>query len=89
VTLTVCADGKFTIYFNPKLNEDGTANWAQGTYTEIEDRLIIQTEDGKIFSFETLVDGNLQYLQAESYPLPLDCPMADGGILVKTPFYPE
>ena len=89
VTLTICADGKFTIYFNPKLNEDGTANWAQGMYTEIEDRLIIQTEDGKIFSFETLEDGNLQYLQAESDPLPLDCPMADGGILEKTPFYPE
>lgn len=87
VELTVCADGSCDIVFNPKLNEDGTFSWAQGTYTKSDGKLILLTEDGRTYTFRFQED-DLVFLAEESDPLPDNCPMFDGAVLEADPYFP-
>jgi len=87
VKLTVCADGRCNIKFNTRLNDDGTANWAQGTYTKADGKLIMHTEDGEIYTFRFEGD-DLVFLEKESYALPSNCALYDGAVLEASPAYP-
>ena len=85
-TLTVLIDGTCQISFDPRLNEDGTANWAQGTYEKTEDMLVMRTEDGRKYSF-SFQGKDLRFEKAKSDPLPTGCPLKDGSVLKATPFF--
>jgi len=86
VTLVVRADGACNILFNPRLNQDGTSNRAQGTCTESDGKLILLTEDGRTYTFRFQGD-DLVFLAGESNPLPDNCPMYDGAVLEANPYF--
>ena len=84
VKLTVCGDGTCDISFNPRLNDDNTSDWAQGTYRTENGKLIMTTEEGKVYTFR-FVGEDLAFVAAESDPLHEDCALYDGGILIANP----
>ena len=87
VKLTVCADGRCNIFFNVRINDDGTSSWAQGTYTKADGKLIMHTEDGEIYTFRFEGD-DLVFLEKESDDLPSNCALYDGAVLEASPAYP-
>lgn len=85
VSLIIRADGTFTALFDVRGHEDNDADWAHGTYTKEDGKLILSADDGRHFTFQ--IDGdNLIFVAKESSSLPKCCSLYDGALLIGAPY---